>query len=124
LHEGETFRALVVPVAYNLRVLHVSDAIEQFEQIALGGIERQVAHVEPRGRDLNPFWFTRRSRRLRSIARFRRRFLLLAAVSKEFGNALPESLLVRLYRFLGCPKAFLIASASAPTARAAWASSG
>ena len=119
LHKRKTFRALVVPVAYNLCVLHVSNAVEQIEEIALGGVERQVANVETRRRDFNPLWFTRRSRWLRTIARLRRRFLFLAAVSEKFGNALPESLFLRLYRFLGSPKAFLIASASVPTARAA-----
>jgi hypothetical protein len=28
LHKCETFRALVMAIAYNLRILHVSDAIE------------------------------------------------------------------------------------------------
>ena len=31
LHEGKTFRALVVPVTYDLRVLHVPYAVEQFK---------------------------------------------------------------------------------------------
>ena len=39
LDKGETFRALVVPVTYNLGVLDVTHAIEQFEEIALRGIE-------------------------------------------------------------------------------------
>ena len=39
LHKGKTFRALVVPVAYHLCVLYVSNAVEQFEEIALGGVE-------------------------------------------------------------------------------------
>lgn len=39
LHKGKTLRALIVPIAYYLRVLHVSDAVEQFKEIALGGVE-------------------------------------------------------------------------------------
>ena len=48
LHKRKTFRALVVPIAYDLGVMHVADAIEQVEEIALGGVERQVANVETR----------------------------------------------------------------------------
>ena len=62
LHKRKTFRALVVPIAYDLRVLHVSNAVEQVEEIAFGGVERQVANVETRRRDFNPFWLARRSR--------------------------------------------------------------
>lgn len=62
LHKRKTFRALVVPIAYDLCVLHVSNAVEQVEEIALGGVERQVANVETRRRDFNPFWLARRSR--------------------------------------------------------------
>jgi hypothetical protein len=39
LHKSKTFRALIVPITYDLGILHVSDAIEQFEEIALGGVE-------------------------------------------------------------------------------------
>jgi len=39
LHKGKTLRALVVAIAYHLCVLHVSDAVEQFEKIALGRVE-------------------------------------------------------------------------------------
>ena len=123
LHKCKTFRALIVPIAYDLCVLHVSNAVEQVEEIALGSVERQVTNVETRRRDFNPFWLTRRSRWLRAIAGLRRGFLFLAAVSEEFGNALPKRFFLCLRRFLGSPKAFLIFSASAPTARAALASS-
>ena len=40
LHKGKPFGALVVPITYNLCVLNMSNAVEQFEEIALGGIER------------------------------------------------------------------------------------
>jgi len=39
LDKRKTFRALVVPIAYDLCVLHVSNAVEQFEEIALGSVE-------------------------------------------------------------------------------------
>ena len=65
LHKCKTFRALIVPIAYDLCVLHVSNAVEQLEEIALGGVERQIADVETRRRDFNPFWLARRSRWLR-----------------------------------------------------------
>jgi hypothetical protein len=119
LHKSETFGALVMPVAYNLCVLHVSNASEQLKEIALGGIERQVADVKTRRGDFNSFWLARRSRRLGAIPRLRWRFLFLAAISKKFGNALPEGFFLWFRRFLRSPKTFLIASASAPTARAA-----
>src|SRR5215813_5637865 len=124
LLKRKTFRALVVPITYDLPVLHVSNAIEQFEEIALGGIERQVANVETRRRDFNPFGLARGSQWLRAIARLCRRFLFLAAVSEKLDNTLPKRLFLRLRRFLLCPDAVVISSASAPTARAAWASSG
>jgi hypothetical protein len=39
LHKRKTFRTLVVPVTDDLRVLNMSNAIEQVEEIALGGVE-------------------------------------------------------------------------------------
>ena len=119
LNKRKTFRALVVPIAYDLCVLHVSDAVKQFEKVALGGVEGQVANVETWRRDFNPLGLARRSGWLRAIARLCRRLLFVAAVAEKFGNALPKGLFLRLRRFLGSPKAFLISSASAPTARAA-----
>jgi hypothetical protein len=113
-----------MPIAYNLCVLHVSNAVEQVEEIALSSVERQVAYVKTGRCDFNSFWLPSRSRRLGAIARLRRRFLFLATVSEKFGNTLPKGLFLRFRRFLGSPKAFVISSASAPTARAAWASSG
>lgn len=46
LHKGKALRALIVAIAYDLRVLHVPYAIEQFEKIALSGVEGKVAHVK------------------------------------------------------------------------------
>ncbi len=48
LHKSEPLRALVVPVTYDLRVLDVPHAVEQFEEIALGRVEGQVADIKPR----------------------------------------------------------------------------
>jgi len=62
LYKRKTFRALIVPIAYDLCVVYVANAVEQFEEIALGGVERQVANVETRRRDFNPFWLARRPR--------------------------------------------------------------
>jgi len=124
LHKRKTFRALVMPITYDLRVLHVSNAIEQFEEIALGGLRLIKNKVETQRRNFNTFGIERGSRWLRAIARLCRRFPFLAAVSEKFGNTLPKRLFLRLRRFLLYPDAVVISSASAPTARAAWASSG
>jgi hypothetical protein len=40
LHEGKTFRALIMPVTYDLGVLNMSNTVEQFKEIALGSVER------------------------------------------------------------------------------------
>ena len=40
LHESETFGALVVPIAHYFGVLHVTDAVEELEKIALRRVER------------------------------------------------------------------------------------
>jgi hypothetical protein len=124
LHKGKTLRALIVAIAYDLGVLHVPDAVEQFEKIALRSVEGKVANVKTRRSNFNSFGPARRSRWLRAIARLCRRFAFLAAVSEKFGNTLPKRFFLRLRRFLWSPNAFVISSASAPTARAAWASSG
>ena len=120
LHKGKTFRALVVPVTYHLCILHVPYAVEQFKEIALGRVEGQVANVKTRRSDFDAFRFTRWSRRLRAIAWLRCGFAFLPAVSKKFGNPLPECLFLRLPWFLPAPKTSVVPSAaSAPTARAA-----
>ena len=62
LHEGEAFRALVVPIAHDFGVLHVADAVEQLEEIALRRVERQVADVKSRGSDFDRFRLARRPR--------------------------------------------------------------
>ena len=42
LDKCKTFRALIVPIAHDLCVLHVSNAVEQLEEIALGGVEGKL----------------------------------------------------------------------------------
>jgi hypothetical protein len=48
VHEGKSFRALIVPVAHDLGVLDVADAVEQLEEIALRRVKRQIAYVKAR----------------------------------------------------------------------------
>ena len=48
LDEGESFRALVVFISHDLRVLHRADAVEEFEEIALRRIDRLIPDVKPR----------------------------------------------------------------------------
>ena len=62
LDEGETFRALVVTIAHNLRVLDVADAVKELEQIALRRIERQIADVKTRRSDFDRLRFALRPR--------------------------------------------------------------
>jgi hypothetical protein len=124
LHEGEPFRALVVPVTHDLCVLHVANAVEQFEEVALGGVEGKVADVKTRRTYLDRFRPARRPRGLRAIGR-RGRWLFcafVALVSKECGDSLPECFLGRFRaRFLGTRA---IAPSSGPAARTALASPG
>ena len=110
LHEGEAFRALVVPVTHDFCVLHVANAVEQFEEVALGGVEGKVADVKTRRTYLNRFRPARWPRGLRAIGR-RGRWLFcafVAVVSKKCGDSLPEC-------FLGSFRArFLVTRAIAP----------
>jgi len=121
LHESESFRALVVPVTHDFGVLHMSDAIKQLEEVALGSVKRQVADIQPRRSDFDYFRFTRWPRGLRAIARCCRGLLCPFPVSEKCRDSLPECFLGRLpARFL----ARAIAPLSRPTARTARASPG
>ena len=62
LHKSEALGALIMFIAHDFRILHVADTVEEIKEIALRGIERQVADVQTRRRDFNPFWLARRSR--------------------------------------------------------------
>lgn len=132
LDEGETFRALVVAIAHDFGVLHMADAIEELEEIALGRVEGQIADVKTRGSDfdclrlaLRPWlallW---RSLLMLLLAVTRRRgwFLLAAVSSKKFGDALPKCFLLRSRRALLILKTPATASSSRPTAPMALAS--
>jgi len=62
LDEGETLRALIVAIAHHFRVLDVADAIEELEQVALGGVEGQIADVKTRRSDFDRLRFALRAR--------------------------------------------------------------
>jgi hypothetical protein len=119
LNKRKTLRALVVPIAYYLRILHVPDAVEQFEEIALGGVERQVAHVKTRRSDFDRLRFSWCPRRLGAVARGRRGFPCAGAVSEKRGHPLPECLLLRFRFLLLTSKAFVVVPAAGPAARTA-----
>ena len=53
LHEGETFRALIVFVSHDLGVLHLPNTVEELKQIALRRVEGQIADVKPRRCDFD-----------------------------------------------------------------------
>ena len=61
LNERKTFRALIMPVTYDLSVLHLPHAVEQFEEIALSGVEGQVADIKTRRSDFDRLRFAWRS---------------------------------------------------------------
>ncbi len=90
LHEGKPFRALVVPVADYFRVLHLADAVEELEQIALSRIEGEIADVKTRRCDFDCFRLARGAD-WRSIARRTcgGRFDGSVAVSEQSRESLP-----------------------------------
>ena len=45
LHKGKTLRTLIMAIAHDLGVLHVPDAVEQFEKIALSSVDGKIANV-------------------------------------------------------------------------------
>src|SRR6266508_1308280 len=122
LNKRKTFRALVVPVAYYLRILHVPDAVEQFEEVALGGGGGLVTHVKTRRSDFDRFRFSWRPQRLRTVARDRCGFLFTGAVSEKCGHPLPECLFLRFRFLLLTTEAFVVVPAAGPAARTARAS--
>jgi len=114
LYKRETFGALVMAVTYYFRILDVSDSVEQFKKIALGCVERQVANVQTRRTDFNPFRFACRSRRLGTVARAC--CCLRCAISKKCGNPLPECLFW-LLRFFSLTTRGAVATTSGAAAR-------
>jgi hypothetical protein len=124
LHKGETLGALVVPVTYDLGVLHVADAIEQVEEIALCCIEGQIADVEPRRSYFDRFRFACGPRLLlRTVARCSGRLPCAFAVSKKCSEPLPECFLGR-FRGLARMTRPAIASLSRTAPRTSRASPG
>src|SRR6266404_1743039 len=124
LHKGKSLRALVMPITHDLRVLHVPHTVEQLEEIALGGVEGQVADVKTRRGDFDPFRFSCRPGRLRTVARDHGCLLDPSlAVSKKRSEPLPECLFLNFRFSLRTPKAFG-APAAGPAARTARASPG
>jgi hypothetical protein len=122
LDEGKTFRALIMSVTYDLSVLHVPYAVEQFEEIALGGVEGQVADIKTRRSDFDRLRFARWSRWLRTVTRCGCGFFG-AAVSKKCYDPLPEGFLLSFRFFLSRARA-PIAPASGSTPRMAGTSPG
>ena len=123
LHEGKSLRALVVPVTYDLRVLHVPNAVEQFEQVAFGRVEGQVTDVKTRRSNFDRFRFARRPRLRGAIALGDRRFVRLFSVSKKRGDPLPECFLGS-FRVCALIVRTAIAPSSGPAARTARTSTG
>jgi len=124
LHKSKALRTLVMPVTYDLGVLHVADTVEELEEIALGRVERQIANVEPRRCDFDCLGFTRRTRLLlRTVSRRRCGFPCSFAVSKKCGQPLPECLL-RGFRGLAPVARTAIVPSVVAAARTARASAG
>src|SRR5436305_14552245 len=84
-------------VTYDFRILNVSDSVEQLKKIAFGCVERQVANVQTRGTDFNPFRFACRSRRLDTVARAW--FCPRCAIPKKCRNPLPECRICHVHLF-------------------------
>src|SRR5438552_18271555 len=82
LDEGKTFRALIMPVTYDLSVLHVPNAVEQFEEIALGGEKSLVNKIKRRRSHFDCLRFTLKSGRMRTVGRIFFWFFV-ASVSKK-----------------------------------------
>jgi len=47
LHKSEALGALIMFIAHDFRILHVADTVEEIKEIALRGIERQIADIKP-----------------------------------------------------------------------------
>src|SRR4029450_13046726 len=101
-------------VTYYFRILDVSDSVEQFKKIALGCVERQVANVQTRRTDFNPFRLGGRRERWGPV--LRAYFRLRCAISKKCCNPLPECLFLR-FRFFSLTTHVPDASASGAAAR-------
>src|SRR6266513_4516916 len=101
-------------VTYDFRILNVSDSVEQFKEIALGCVKRQVANVQTRRTNFDLFRFACRSRRLSTVACAC--VFLGCAMSKKCGNLLPECLFLR-FRFYSLTTRGPVATTSGAAAR-------
>lgn len=59
LNEGETLGTLIVTIGDNLCVLHLPNAVEELEEVALRRVEGKIAYVETRRCHFDRFGFTR-----------------------------------------------------------------
>lgn len=67
LDEGKTLRTLVMSVGDNFSVLHCADTVEEFEEIALCRIERQIPDIKPGRGNFYRLRFAGRARRFEPI---------------------------------------------------------
>src|SRR5262249_12922023 len=103
LHKSKTLRALVVPVTYDLGILHVPYAVKQLKETALFGAEGKVPAVKPSRIYFYSFRLPPPARGLPPIPRLPCRILFVSAVSEKFGNPLPECLFLRFRCSLPVP---------------------
>ena len=106
-------------VAYDFRILNMSDAVEQFKQIALGCVERQVTDVQTRRSNFNRSGL--RAGREDGVPLRDGCFAPSLAISKKCGNPLPECLFL-LLRFFSLMTRRVVATASGASARTVRAS--
>ena len=62
LHKSEALGALIMFIAHDFRILHVADPVEEIKEIALRGIERQIADIKPWRSDFDRFRLMWRAR--------------------------------------------------------------
>ena len=58
LDKRESFRALGILVADHFSVTHLADPVKEIEQVAFGGVEREVTYIELRRGNLDQFRLT------------------------------------------------------------------
>ena len=98
LDERESFRALGILVADHFSVSHLADPVKEVEQVAFGGVEREVTYIELRRGNLDQFrlttyfFFCRRAILNGSLdgGFWRGRYLLRALTLKESDHSLPK----------------------------------
>ena len=115
LNESETFGALVVSVADYFCILDVTDSVKELEEIALGGVERQIANVKTRRCHFDRFRFSGRPLLVlvSAVRRCLRGPSCLLTASEKCRDSLPECFFGRLQAHA------LVARMAAPSSRAA-----